>query len=520
MRWGWIRATVGAAGFRHAYMFRSIRRFSGRLPLRALILLLIAAALTLSGCGLFGGDDAPATAPAPPPASDDPQPTQQPAAQQPAQTPQQARDPQPVSTTQQSQAAEQQPAAEEPQQQAAAETPAAAAAEYVVQPGDTLAAIAAAHDVRLDDLIRVNNIQNPNVLSVGQRLLIPGDEPEAVVAEPAGSDEAAAVDSGDAQAEESVDTPTVTLPNTAVALATPTTTSASQFPQPGPDATVTNLPNPPASFIQYGADLLPWMHGRTIVDEIVPVFYAWPMPNTAVALATPTTTSASQFPQPGPDATVTNLPNPPASFIQYGADLLPWMHGRTIVDEIVPVFYAWPMPPLIEGDSRVNLVDTNGDGLFSAAIIFTDPNSFGAAVPFSNLVVYDPIPGRADRYRIGYDHRLAYGREVQGLQVLSDLDLTGDGIRDVTFREVSCSGGVCANAFYVLRGVGDGYVVVTGAEAQINDVETVEVADGTADGVLDLVVAGIAADDGQPYRFTLSVQAGALVEVSRIARGG
>lgn len=435
-------------------MFRSIRRFSGRLPLRALILLLIAAALTLSGCGLFGGDDAPATAPAPPPASDDPQPTQQPAAQQPAQTPQQARDPQPVSTTQQSQAAEQQPAAEEPQQQAAAETPAAAAAEYVVQPGDTLAAIAAAHDVRLDDLIRVNNIQNPNVLSVGQRLLIPGDEPEAVVAEPAGSDEAAAVDSGDAQAEESVDTPTVTLPNT------------------------------------------------------------------AVALATPTTTSASQFPQPGPDATVTNLPNPPASFIQYGADLLPWMHGRTIVDEIVPVFYAWPMPPLIEGDSRVNLVDTNGDGLFSAAIIFTDPNSFGAAVPFSNLVVYDPIPGRADRYRIGYDHRLAYGREVQGLQVLSDLDLTGDGIRDVTFREVSCSGGVCANAFYVLRGVGDGYVVVTGAEAQINDVETVEVADGTADGVLDLVVAGIAADDGQPYRFTLSVQAGALVEVSRIARGG
>lgn len=454
MRWGWIRATVGAAGFRHAYMFRSIRRFSGRLPLRALILLLIAAALTLSGCGLFGGDDAPATAPAPPPASDDPQPTQQPAAQQPAQAAQQARDPQLVSTTQQSQTAEQQPAAEEPQQQAAAETPAAAAAEYVVQPGDTLAAIAAAHDVRLDDLIRVNNIQNPNVLSVGQRLLIPGDEPEAVVAEPAGSDEAAAVDSGDAQAEESVDTPTVTLPNT------------------------------------------------------------------AVALATPTTTSASQFPQPGPDATVTNLPNPPASFIQYGADLLPWMHGRTIVDEIVPVFYAWPMPPLLEGDSRVNLVDTNGDGLFSAAIIFTDPNSFGAAVPFSNLVVYDPIPGRADRYRIGYDHRLAYGREVQGLQVLSDLDLTGDGIRDVTFREVSCSGGVCANAFYVLRGVGDGYVVVTGAEAQINDVETVEVADGTADGVLDLVVAGIAADDGQPYTFTLSVQAGALVEVSRIARGG
>ena len=455
VRCGGIRATVGAAGFRHAYMFRFTRRFGGWLPLRALILVLIAAGLTLSGCGLFDGDDAPAAAPAPPPASDDPQQTQQPAAQQPAQTAQQGQDPQPVSTTEQSQTAAQQPAAEETQQQAAAGTSDGGGTEYVVQPGDTAADIAEAHDVRLDDLIRVNNIQNPNVLRVGQRLLIPSDEPEAVVAAPAVSGEAAASDGGgEQQAEEAVDTPTVTLPNT------------------------------------------------------------------AVALATPTTTSASQFAQPGPDAVVTNLPDPPANFIQYGADLLPWMHGRSTIDEIVPVFYAWPMPPLIDGNSRLNLVDTNGDGFFSAAIIFTDPTSFGAAVPFSNLVVYDPIPGRLDRYRIGYDHRLAYGREVQGLQVYGDFDLTGDGIRDITFREVSCSGGVCVNAFYVLRSVGDGYVVATGAEAQINDIETVQIVDGTADGVLDLVVAGIAVDDGQPYTFTLSVQGGALVEVSRIARGG
>lgn len=433
-------------------MIRSTRRLSGRWPLRALILTLIAAALTLSACGLFNGDDTPAAAPAPPPASDDPQPTQQPAAQQPAQAEQQAQQPQPVSTTQQAQTAQQQqPAAEEPQQQAAEQT-ATAAAEYVVQPGDTLADIAAAHDVRLDDLIRVNNIQNPNVLSVGQRLLIPGDEPEPSVAEAESSDAAAAPAAGGEQAEESVDTPTVTLPNT------------------------------------------------------------------AVALATSTSTSASQFPQPGPDATVTNLPDPPANFIQYGAGLLPWMHGRSTIDEIIPVFNAWPMPPLIDGNSRLNLVDTNGNGFFSAAIIFTDPNSFGAAVPFSNLVVYDPIPGRLDRYRIGYDHRLAYGREVQGLQVLSDLDLTGEGIRDITFREVSCSGGVCVNAFYVLRGVGDGYFVVTGPDAQINDVETVQIADGTADGVLDLVIGGVAPDDGEPYTFTLSVQSDALVEVSRIAR--
>lgn len=433
-------------------MIRSTRRLSGWLPLRALILTLIAAALTLSACGLFNGDDTPAAAPAPPPASDDPQPTQQPAAQQPAQAEQQAQQPQPVNTTQQAQTAQQQqPADEEPQQQAAEQT-ATAAAEYVVQPGDTLADIAAAHDVRLDDLIRVNNIQNPNVLSVGQRLLIPGDEPEPSVAESGDSAAVTTPASGGEQAEEAVDTPTVTLPNT------------------------------------------------------------------AVALATSTSTSASQFAQPGPDATVTNLPDPPANFIQYGADLLPWMHGRSTIDEIIPVFFAWPMPPLIVGEDRLNLVDTNGDGFFSAAIIFTDPNSFGAAVPFSNLVVYDPIPGRLDRYRIGYDHRLAYGREVQGLEVLSHLDLTGEGIRDITFREVSCSGGVCVNAFYVLRGVGDGYVVITGADAQINDVETVQIADGTADGVLDLVIGGVAPDDGEPYTFTLSVQSDALVEVSRIAR--
>ena len=433
-------------------MIRSIRRLGGRSPLRAFILTLVAAALTLSACGLFNGDDAPAAAPAPPPASDDPQPTQQPAAQQPAPAQQQPTQPQPVNTTQQSQTAQQQQsAAEEPQQEAAAEPP-AAASEYIVQPGDTLANIAADHDVRLDDLIRVNNIQNPNVLSVGQRLIIPGDEPATTIAEAEESDTAAAPEPGGEQAEESVDTPTVTLPNT------------------------------------------------------------------AVALATPTSTSASQFPQPGSDATVTNLPDPPANFIQYGADLLPWMHGRTTIDEILPVFSAWPMPPLLDGHNRLNLVDTNGNGFFSAAIVFTDPNSFGTAVPFSNLVVYDPIPGRADRYRIGYDHRLAYGREVQGLQVLGDLDLTGDGIRDISFREVSCSDGVCQNAFYVLRGVGDGYVVVTGADARINDVDSVQIVDGTADGVLDLVIGGVAPEDGEAYTFTLSVQSGALAEVSRIPR--
>jgi len=44
---------------------------------------------------------------------------------------------------------------------------------YIVRAGDTLAAIAAQFGVSLPELMRVNNITNPNVISVGQRLIIP-----------------------------------------------------------------------------------------------------------------------------------------------------------------------------------------------------------------------------------------------------------------------------------------------------------------------------------------------------------
>ena len=422
------------------------RRFGSR-RLLAAAAALIAALFVLSAC--FGGDDAPAAAPEPPPASEDPQ-TQQPApaaAQQPAQTQQ----PQAVSTAEQTQTAEQAAAPEPAAQQA--EPPPGVAGEYVVQSGDTLAAIAEAHDVRLDDLIRINNIQNPNLLSVGQTLLIPSDEPQSP-------------------------------PETAAALAEPA--------QDAPEPEETDEPDEPVST-------------PTVT-----------LPNTALGLGVATTTSTSQFPQSGPDETSERIPAPPANFIQYGADALPWLHTRTTIDDILPLVYAWPMPSLIDGDSRINLIDTNGDGNFAAAIIFTDPTSFGAAVPFSNLVVYDPVPGQPTRYRIGYDHRLAYGREVQGLEVLSHLDLTGEGIRDITFREVSCSGGTCTNAFYILQGAADGYRVITGEAALIDNVTSIQVADATADGTPDLIIAGEAQDDGQPYTITLSAQQNAITEVSRI----
>jgi len=44
---------------------------------------------------------------------------------------------------------------------------------YIVQEGDTLSEIAQRYGVDLDELIAVNNLQDPNNLSIGQQLWIP-----------------------------------------------------------------------------------------------------------------------------------------------------------------------------------------------------------------------------------------------------------------------------------------------------------------------------------------------------------
>lgn len=66
------------------------------------------------------------------------------------------------------------------QQQAAAAKNAAAAQrtygsgwEHVVQPGESLSAIAAAYHVKVDSIVRANEIRNPNALRAGQKLFIP-----------------------------------------------------------------------------------------------------------------------------------------------------------------------------------------------------------------------------------------------------------------------------------------------------------------------------------------------------------
>lgn len=57
------------------------------------------------------------------------------------------------------------------QQQTAAQ--ASSARTHVVASGETLSAIAAAYRVRTSDIIRINNLSNPNALRVGQKLAIP-----------------------------------------------------------------------------------------------------------------------------------------------------------------------------------------------------------------------------------------------------------------------------------------------------------------------------------------------------------
>lgn len=47
---------------------------------------------------------------------------------------------------------------------------------YIVQPGDTLSSIAARFNVSINDLMAANGMTNPNLLAVGQQLVIPGLE--------------------------------------------------------------------------------------------------------------------------------------------------------------------------------------------------------------------------------------------------------------------------------------------------------------------------------------------------------
>ena len=420
--------------------------------------ILILSALLASGCGLFGDDEPTPEVVEPPDSTAQTAETETPTATVTSGSDQQDQPAEAVAVTT-SPDSEQQQAQE--QQATQVETETVDDTIYIVQPGDTLARIANQLGVRIDDLITLNGIQNPDVLQVGQELQIPREEPSSTVRDSADEDQADEEQADDEQQEQSDDEDEIEPPNVE-------------------------------------------------------------LPTVAVPAATPTQVSYSQFPQPGPEQTTDTIPDAPSNFLQFGAAALPWLHGINQVDPIIELFKAWPMPALAVGHDRVVLLDTNGDGAFSASIIYTDPNSFGAAVPFSNLVVYDPVPGNASKYRIAYDHALAYAREVQGIQQIADIDVTGDTVADLTFREITCDGSGCVSSFYILESSGDGYRTITGPAAQVAEVSALRIEDLTGDGVRDIVVDGLATDQATAAAFTFvfTARGNELVESVRLSLDG
>ena len=52
---------------------------------------------------------------------------------------------------------------------------------YIVEPGDTLAGIARKFNTTIDILRKFNNIPNPNLIFIGQKITVPYSPPEAII---------------------------------------------------------------------------------------------------------------------------------------------------------------------------------------------------------------------------------------------------------------------------------------------------------------------------------------------------
>ena len=341
-------------------------------------------------------------------------------------------------------------------QPGSATPPRAPGSEYIVQEGDTLFDIAVTFDTTFEEILALNSLLNPNALDVGQVIFLPASpdfEEDETVAD--------------------VDTPEAEVDSDE------TNDGAAADSEDG---------NQPAA------------------DDAPPA-----IPDGA---GTTTGTSPSGIPQPGLDVTFEQVPDQPDAFATYGATALPWLHDKTDVTDLIELFTSWPSPAIGRGD-RLNLVDTDLDGRASLVIVYTNPATFGESLTGSNLVIYDPVPGRPDRYQIAYDHNLRSGRESTNIGVLLVENVTSDGLPEVTFVEETCGASTCISSFHSLTRSGDGYRDIVTTPIDISTVTAIDVSDQTGDGVRDLgieggVVTSAAAGPPRVTRFVYSATSGSM----------
>ncbi len=340
---------------------------------------------------------------------------------------------------------------------------------YVVQDGDTLGQIAVEFDTTIDVLVALNNLPNADSLQIGQELRLPG-EPTEVVAKIDEPNSDPADDQADGgESEDASDPPSDTDPTS-----NDTATNDDPSPTPSMNSPITGL-NP------------------------------------------------TGIPQPDPDVTTEEIPRRPGDFKSYAVTALPWLQGRSGIDEILPIFFEWGMPSVFSGD-RLNLIDTDLDGLDSVVIVWTNPLS---TLPWteSTLAIYDPIPEQPDRYRLAYDHLLVRGEVPGNIAVLQVIDMTGDGRRDITFMESTCGANTCTTSFHLLVRDGSGYRDAVFTPIDIPTAHSIDVTtDATGDGLPDLTVTGgtfasVSAEPQREFRWIFSGRGDVVQQVSRIGLG-
>lgn len=149
---------------------------------------------------------------------------------------------------------------------------------YTVQAGDTLGDIAFRFGTTAAVLADLNNLANPNSLTIGQVLVLPGgtlpdeEEEESVAGtddDGSGDDEG---DDPDAGSDDGADDAPPPAPVAGAGL------SPGGIPQPGPDVTFEALPERPAALSDFATTALPWIQDRTTPSELEELFIEWSMP--------------------------------------------------------------------------------------------------------------------------------------------------------------------------------------------------------------------------------------------------